>query len=108
MDNRNIVSLVCNGHEYTGWLSVRIESSLNSLCRVAQVSATRQAGDADLTASINVGDAASILIGNDVVLTGWITAKNSDYSATSVTLRNAGSLLTSRTNGAKPSSSTSL
>ena len=86
MDNRNIVSLVCNGHEYTGWLSVRIESSLNSLCRVAQVSATRQAGDADLTASINVGDAASILIGNDVVLTGWITAKNSDYSATSVSV----------------------
>ena len=84
MDNSNRVTLVCNGLEFSGWLSVRIESSLQSLCRAAQVSATRQAGENDLTASINVGDAATVRIGDDVVITGWITSKNTEYSATSV------------------------
>ena len=84
MDNSNRVTLVCNGMEFSGWLSVRIESSLQSLCRAAQVSATRQAGENDLTASINVGDAAAVRIGDDTVITGWITSKNTEYSATSV------------------------
>ena len=84
MDNSNRVTLVCNGLEFSGWLSVRIESSLQSLCRAAQVSATRQAGENDLTASINVGDAATVRIGDDTVITGWITSKNTEYSATSV------------------------
>ena len=84
MDNSNRVTLVCNGLEFSGWLSVRIESSLQSLCRAAQVSATRQAGENDLTASINVGDSATVRIGDDTVITGWITSKNTEYSATSV------------------------
>ena len=84
MNDQNRVTLVCNGMEFSGWLSVRIESSLQSLCRAAQVSATRQAGENDLTASINVGDAASVKIGEDTVITGWITSKNTEYSATSV------------------------
>ena len=84
MNDQNRVTLVCNGLEFSGWLSVRIESSLQSLCRAAQVSATRQAGENDLTASINVGDAATVRIGDDVVITGWITSKNTEYSATSV------------------------
>lgn len=84
MNDQNRVTLVCNGMEFSGWLSVRIESSLQSLCRAAQVSATRQAGENDLTASINVGDAATVRIGDDVVITGWITSKNTEYSATSV------------------------
>lgn len=84
MDNSNRVTLVCNGLEFSGWLSVRIESSLQSLCRAAQVSATRQAGENDLTASINVGDAAAVRIGDDTVITGWVTSKNTEYSATSV------------------------
>ena len=84
MNDQNRVTLVCNGLEFSGWLSVRIESSLQSLCRAAQVSATRQAGENDLTASINVGDAATVRIGDDTVITGWITSKNTEYSATSV------------------------
>lgn len=84
MDNSNRVTLVCNGLEFSGWLSVRIESSLQSLCRAAQVSATRQVGENDLTASINIGDAATVRIGEDTVITGWITSKNTEYSATSV------------------------
>lgn len=86
MDNSNRVTLICNGLEFSGWLSVRIESSLQSLCRAAQVSATRQVGESDLTASINVGDAASVRIGEDTVITGWITSKNTEYSATSVSV----------------------
>lgn len=82
----DIVSLLVNGAVYRGWLDVKIEASLGSLCRAASVTATRLPGEADLTDGIAVGDAVEVRIGDDPALTGYVTGKTADYSATDISV----------------------
>lgn len=82
----DIVSLLVNGAVFRGWLDVRIEASLGSLCRAASVTATRMPGEKDLTEGIAVGDEAEVRIGSDTVLTGYVTGKSTDYSADDISV----------------------
>ena len=82
----DIVTLLVNGAEYSGWLDVQVEASLGSLCRAASVTATRMPGDRDLTEGISVGDAVEVRIGGDTVLTGYVTGKSTGYGAEDISV----------------------
>lgn len=82
--NNDTVTLLVNGSEYRGWLDVKVEATLNSLCRAASVTATRLPGEKDLTEGISVGDSVEVRIGQDTVLTGYIVSKDTSYGANDI------------------------
>lgn len=86
MDKQNIVTLKVGGSQYTGWTDIRIETSIQSLCRGCTLGATRAAGAASLVAGIEEGASAEVLIGDDPLITGYIVGKTLSYSASDVSI----------------------
>lgn len=79
------VSLKVNGRLYEGWTDVSIAASLQSLARSFSVSATRTATETgDLSVGIQCGDAVEVSIGQDRVLTGYVTDRDVSYDASSI------------------------
>ena len=79
------VSLKVNGRLYEGWTNVSIAASLQSFARSFSVSATRTASETgDLSVGIQCGDAVEVSIGQDKVLTGYVTDRDVSYDASSI------------------------
>lgn len=86
----NTVILRVNGREWGGWESVRISAGIERIARDFNVQITRQwPGDeeqAKKRARIRNGDRVEVLIGDDLVITGWVEATPVRYDAHSITM----------------------
>lgn len=81
----NTVFLRVNGREWGGWTSARISAGIDRVARDFNVAITRQwPGSNDRTPKIKHGDLVEVLIGDDLVITGWVEALPLRYDATSV------------------------
>lgn len=85
-ENKNKVSLLVSGAIYSGWQSVSISSDIMSIARTFSVNATRKATDASRISSFEPGSDVVVKIGDDVVLTGFITKVNTTYSAQGISI----------------------
>lgn len=82
----NTVFLRVNGREWGGWTSVRISAGIDRIARDFNVSITRQwPGSVEGTPQIKNGDAVEVLIGDDLVITGWVEALPLRYDASAIT-----------------------
>ncbi|EFE98314.1 phage baseplate assembly protein [Serratia odorifera] len=86
----NTVTLRVNGREWGGWTSVKIAAGIERLARDFNVQITRmwpgESGSVPLAPRVKKGDAVEVLIGDDLVITGWIEATPVRYDARSITL----------------------
>lgn len=83
----NDVFLRVNGREWGGWTSVRISAGVERAARDFNVEITRQwPGATEATPQIKNGDRVEVLIGDDLVLTGWVEATPVRYDANSISL----------------------
>lgn len=91
------VTLRVNGKEWGGWTSVRIGAGVERLARDFSVEITRQwpgeNGDS-LRPKVKGGDRVEVLIGTDLVITGWVEATPVRYDARSVRVGISGRSLT--------------
>lgn len=82
------VTLRVNGREWNGWTSVRIGAGIERLARDFSVEITRQwPGDEGITTlqpRIKNGSKVEVLIGDELVITGWVEATPVRYDARSV------------------------
>ncbi|MGT6543864.1 phage baseplate assembly protein, partial [Escherichia coli] len=92
------VTLRVNGREWNGWTSVRIGAGVERLARDFSVEITRQwPGDDGITTlqpRIKNGSKVEVLIGDELVITGWVEATPVRYDARSVSTGIAGRSLT--------------
>ncbi|EFH4133665.1 baseplate protein, partial [Escherichia coli] len=88
------VTLRVNGREWNGWTSVRIGAGIERLARDFSVEITRQwPGDEGITTlqpRIKNGSKVEVLIGDELVITGWVEATPVRYDARSVSTGIAG------------------
>lgn len=86
----NTVSLRVNGREWGGWESVRISAGIERIARDFNVQITRRwPGDeeqAKKRARIRNADKVEVLIGDDLVITGWVEATPVRYDGRSITM----------------------
>lgn len=83
----NTVFLRVNGREWGGWTSVRISAGIDRVARDFNVAISRKwPGATDSTPAVKNGDKVEVLIGDDLVLTGWIEGTPVRYDATSISL----------------------
>ncbi|ENB6028570.1 baseplate protein [Shigella dysenteriae] len=92
------VTLRVNGREWGGWTSIRIGAGIERLARDFSVEITRQwpGGDgvASLQPRVKNGDKVEVLIGADLVVTGWVEATPVRYDARSISVGISGRSLT--------------
>jgi prophage tail gpP-like protein len=82
----NTVFLRVNGREWGGWTSVRISAGIDRVARDFNVAITRQwPGQVEGSAQIKNGDQVEVLIGDDLVITGWVEATPVRYDGSSIT-----------------------
>ena len=86
--SNNTVTLYVNGRKYENWLDVSITCALQTLARTFTVSATRD--KEDLTLGVKPGDSVQVFIGEDRVLTGYITKREVSYNASGSSVRISG------------------
>ena len=81
---KNQVSLRVAGNEYHGWLSVSVVIALQMLARSFTLSLTTQSSsDSKKQFKVAPGDSVELLIGQDVVVTGFVTKISESYSGLS-------------------------
>lgn len=83
----NTVFLRVNGREWGGWTSVRISAGVDRIARDFNISISRKwPGSLNDVPRVKNGDAVEVLIGDDLVLTGWIEGTPVRYDASSISL----------------------
>lgn len=83
---KNAVFLRVNGREWGGWTSVRVSAGIDRLARDFNVAITSHwPGSPDGLPQIKNGDAVEVLVGEDLVITGWVEALPLRYDGTSLT-----------------------
>ncbi len=88
----NQVSLTINGRIYYGWLSVSIRLGLLTIARAFSVTLTKKASeDGSEWKRISIGDPVEVRIGDDKVLTGFVTKVAESYSKAQSQLTVSGS-----------------
>ncbi len=80
----NKVSLTVDGEKFAGWLTVDITTNIKSLARTFALQVTRSAKDGTKLQAITPGKDVVIKIGNDVVVTGFVTAVDMTYNGSSI------------------------
>lgn len=92
------VTLRVNGREWSGWTSVRISAGIERLARDFTVEITRQwpgeNTDQTMKPKVKNGDRVEVLLGDDLVITGWVEATPVRYDATSINTGISGRSLT--------------
>lgn len=83
---KNTVFLRVNGREWGGWTSSRISAGIDRVARDFNVSITRQWPGSDGVPQIKNGDRVEVMIGDDLVITGWVEALPLRYDATAITM----------------------
>lgn len=79
-----------NGQAWHGWTSMRISAGIDRIARDFEVQVTRRAGDSGglldaVSSGIRQGDKVEVLLGTDLVLTGFVDARPVNYDASSIT-----------------------
>ena len=78
---KNQVSLKISGKVYYGWLSVSVKVAIESLARSFSLSLTPQSNqDSKEQIKVVPGDSVELFIGDDIVLTGFVTKISENYS----------------------------
>ncbi|HEY3984735.1 phage baseplate assembly protein [Cedecea sp.] len=81
----SLVFLRVNGREWGGWTSARVSAGIDRVARDFNVTITRQwPGATENQPMIKNGDLVEVLIGSDLVITGWVEATPVRYDATSI------------------------
>lgn len=81
------VFLRVNGREWGGWESVRISAGVDRIARDFNVTISRTwPGATEPTPQVKNGDKVEVLLGADLVITGWIEATPVRYDASSISL----------------------
>lgn len=81
------VFLRVNGREWGGWTSLRISAGVDRVARDFNVTISRTwPGATEPTPKIKNGDRVEVLMGDDLVMTGWIEATPVRYDASSISL----------------------
>ncbi|OSK27547.1 bacteriophage Mu P protein [Escherichia coli M056] len=92
------VTLRVNGRTWSGWTSVRIGAGIERLARDFTVEITRQwpgeEGTTTLQSRIKNGSKVDVLMGDELVVTGWVEATPVRYDAGSVSTGIVGRSLT--------------
>lgn len=92
------VTLRVNGREWGGWTSVRIGAGIERIARDFSVEITREwpggEGSNSLQPKVKNGDKVEVLIGDDLVITGWVEATPVRYDARSISTGISGRSLT--------------
>lgn len=87
-----------NGRDWGGWTSVRIGAGIERLARDFTIEITRDwpggEGNTSLAPRIQNGAKVEVLIGTDLVITGWVEATPVRYDAGSVSTGISGRSLT--------------
>ncbi|EGA6694618.1 baseplate protein, partial [Salmonella enterica] len=73
-----------NGRDWGGWTSVRISAGIDRIARDFNVSITRQWPGGEDVPPVKNGDAVEVLIGDDLVITGWVEALPLRYDAQTI------------------------
>lgn len=79
-----------NGQAWYGWTAMRISAGIDRLARDFEVQITRRAKEKGglldaVSSGVRQGDSVEVLIGGDLVLTGYVDAKPVSYDARSIT-----------------------
>lgn len=83
----NTVWLKVNGVDYGGWKSVSITSGLDRQARDFELGITRRwPGQSDVPRAVAPGDSCQVLIGSDLVLTGFVDATPIRYDHASLSV----------------------
>ena len=82
MEDSTKVYVAVGGKKLSGWTSVRITEKLEAIARAFEVGYTQAPGKTD---PLKIGDAVEIMIGDDLVLTGWVTKISTSYTSKSLT-----------------------
>lgn len=82
----NTVFLRVNGREWGGWTSSRISAGIDRVARDFNVSITRQWPGSEGAPQIKNGDLVEVMIGDDLVITGWVEALPLRYDAAAITM----------------------
>ena len=94
MDPINAVTLRVNGLDYRGWKKVRIAAGIERQTRDFSLDVTYQWPGQAQEVPVRQGDRCEVLIGGDLVLTGWIFATPVRYDAMQITRSIRGRSLT--------------
>ncbi len=88
--NNNVLTLEVNGSRYSGWTSVSIKRSLDSMGGAFDIALTERWPEQPNDWPLIAGDQCRVLIGNDPVITGYIDKLSVQYDATSHQIRVSG------------------
>ncbi|EAS1962531.1 baseplate protein, partial [Salmonella enterica] len=80
----NTVFLRVNGRDWGGWTSVRISAGIDRIARDFNVSITRQWPGGEDVPPVKNGDSVEVLIGDDLVITGWVEGLPLRYDAQTI------------------------
>lgn len=83
MRENNAVTLRVNGELFSWWQNVRISASLTSVVRTFSVGLTRDLALAEAL-PVKAGDEVEVLIGEDLVLSGYVTKVSVSFDAKTV------------------------
>lgn len=88
-DPRNAVTLSVNGLDYGGWTRVEVSAGFEQQARNFTLGITWQWPGQGSAVRIAAGDRCELRIGNDLVLTGWVSATpiNHDHKQTALTVQ---------------------
>ena len=83
------LTLVCNGHKISGWQGIRVTRGIERMPGDFEISATeRYPGAADVP--VQPGDTCKVLLGADLVLTGYVDQYIPQIQGSDHTIRIAG------------------
>ena len=90
MNQDNNVTLQVNGRQWGGWTSLSISAGVERIARDFNVEITRRWPGGDevkqMQPRIKNGDSVAVLIGNDLVMTGYVDATPVRYDAHSLSV----------------------
>lgn len=91
MGSSEDIALVVNGKRFSGWESAKVACPLESIARSFELSVSDRWASNAQAWPIDDGDECKIMIGDDVVITGYVDERSPEYDAEGHTLTLTGS-----------------
>lgn len=90
MSNREPVVLQIGSQRHQGWQEVRIRLSLEQIADSFELTLTERWGDSGMVRPVTPGEACTVHVGEELVVTGYLDEVLPDYDATSHTISASG------------------
>ncbi|MCM1512606.1 MAG: contractile injection system protein, VgrG/Pvc8 family [Oxalobacter formigenes] len=84
MNADNTVTLTVNGKSYGGWMSVEITAGIEQTARSFSLSVSHPWPGSGNDLPVKPGDACTVSLGSDKVITGWVDAVPVSFDTTSI------------------------